>query len=158
MAIPLTRLKTPKAVPRRSADPVAATIAARRPCVMPMWMPHKAKPTSSPGQPIAGAGRASEANSTANPQPSKVEWCFCWFRIGRGPRLTDRGSRGRNPHRIVAPGPRRTVISFRRNLLHMLRLQQPVSDLKLICTYGAVKGMSWSRRSSKCASTSLGSI
>ena len=47
-ATPLARLKTPNAVPRRSAGAVAATSAASSPCVSAMCSPHSAAPASTP--------------------------------------------------------------------------------------------------------------
>lgn len=44
IAIPLTRLKTPNAVPRRLAGAVSATIVANNPCVIPICRPHSATP------------------------------------------------------------------------------------------------------------------
>src|SRR5450830_761881 len=44
MATPLTRLNTPKAVPRNSAGAVSATSAASSPCVRPICRPHSATP------------------------------------------------------------------------------------------------------------------
>src|SRR6185369_13497637 len=44
MAMPLARLKTPKAVPRSAAGEACATIAERTPCVKPMCRPQRATP------------------------------------------------------------------------------------------------------------------
>ncbi len=68
MAMPLTRLKTPKAVPRNSSGAVSATSAANRPCVRPMCRPHSATPiittVTLPPMASARSARISSANPT----------------------------------------------------------------------------------------------
>ena len=74
IATPLARLKKPKAVPRKSAGAVSATMVVKSPCVMPMWMPQRATPASSVVQCALLASTRSEAISTAKPMARSVEW------------------------------------------------------------------------------------
>jgi len=65
MAMPLTRLKNPNAVPRRSAGAVSATIVAISPCVNPMCRPHSATPNNTTPQWLPEASTRSAANTPA---------------------------------------------------------------------------------------------
>ena len=66
-ATPLTRLNTPKAVPRNSAGAVSATSADSRPCVSPMCRPHSATPIITVGTLLPSASTRSATISSAKP-------------------------------------------------------------------------------------------
>ena len=74
MATPLTRLNRPKAVPRKSAGAVSATMVANKPCVMPMCTPHKATPINRLTQSVLTANTASAKINTNRPATSKRLW------------------------------------------------------------------------------------
>ena len=71
-ATPHTRLKTPNAVPRRSAGAAAATSAASSPCVEPMCRPHSAAPASTPAALAASASTRSRGDQRAQRRPTAV--------------------------------------------------------------------------------------
>ena len=64
---PLTRLNTPKAVPRRCAGAVSATSVDSRPCVKPMCRPQNATPIITTATMPANASTRSATISSAKP-------------------------------------------------------------------------------------------
>src|SRR5690349_7965814 len=60
-AIPLARLKKPKAVPRSSMGEASTTSVAKSPCVRPMWSPRSTTPSATAHVPCATASATSAA-------------------------------------------------------------------------------------------------
>src|ERR1035437_423714 len=71
-ATPVSKLKMPNAVPRRSAGAVSATKAERRPWERPIYPPHKATPAKRPSKPGANANKRSAATRTPSPTTSTL--------------------------------------------------------------------------------------
>ena len=71
MASPLTRLNTPKAVPRNCAGAVSATSADSSPCVSPMCRPQIATPIMTMTTLPPKASTRSATMSSAKPATSR---------------------------------------------------------------------------------------